>query len=339
MSVSQQASVAISFTHVQRTLHKSDTLFSLRSKKSATRKSLRKDNSLSRFVRRPRCSISGTFSGETRRDMTRRDAERTPLLKCQLFCWLCARARVHKLAREIFLAMTEVYQAQLSHVGSPSGGSAGLIISYFVWVQRTFRHAPAVPSPLPFHSPPRSFFCYLFHEQLCRWLLRVAFSKRRRRRLDARQIEHDRSLNRVAIYVNFRRTIFIACKHAPRCDLELVPAEKYYCKGRPLPDQGLPFATYICRMEVEEHFAELSSTCSNFRMYVNKYFPFCTFRSAFTWRNITIASVFYYHILSKFCFARNLKSSWLFQLKIYLKGILNFFEIVIVANWKKYISF
>jgi len=73
MSVSQQASVAIFFTHVQRTLHKSDTLFSLRSKKSATRKSLGKDNSLSRFVRRPRFYFGDIFR---RRDATWRDATR-----------------------------------------------------------------------------------------------------------------------------------------------------------------------------------------------------------------------------------------------------------------------
>lgn len=66
--ISQQTSVAmISFITCTKNITQISYAVLFEEQKSATRKSLGKDNSLSRFVERPRCSISGTFSEETRR--------------------------------------------------------------------------------------------------------------------------------------------------------------------------------------------------------------------------------------------------------------------------------
>lgn len=102
-------------------LHKSGTLFSLRNKNR------RRENHSGRTT----CFLvlSGDhdvlFRGrfQERRDATRRRENASPKKSIILLVsQACARAR--ESAREIFLAMTEVYQARLSHVGSPAGASA-----------------------------------------------------------------------------------------------------------------------------------------------------------------------------------------------------------------------
>lgn len=84
----------------QRTLHKSDMLFSLRNKNQ------RRENHSGRTTRFLALSedrdvlFRGHF--QERRDATWRDAERTPPLKSQLFCWSLVRARTQIGAGDLF---------------------------------------------------------------------------------------------------------------------------------------------------------------------------------------------------------------------------------------------
>ena len=183
---------------------------------------------VSRFVGRDRDVLFwGRFSGGTQHDTTRRDAmrrdakrrrRRTPPLKSQLFCrsFSLGRTRVaHESAREIFLAMTEVYQARLSHVGSPAGERTQCARSNYILLCLSTTHLSTHPLFLLLHILlVPSFATFSMSSFMSCWLAappRTVRVLRHRRRLDACQIEHDCSLNRVAIYVNFlfRRTVSV----------------------------------------------------------------------------------------------------------------------------------
>jgi len=167
MSVSSQTSIAIiicfSTCNVERTLHKSDMLFSLRNKNR------RRENHSGRTTWFLALSgdrdvlFWGRFSGGTQHDATRRDAmrrdakrrrRRTPPLKSQLFCrsFSLGRTRVaHESAREIFLAMTEVYQVRLSHVGSPAGERTQCARSNYILLCLSTTHLSTHPLFLLLH--------------------------------------------------------------------------------------------------------------------------------------------------------------------------------------------
>lgn len=153
--------------------------------KSATRKSLSEDNE-ERICLSGDCNV--LFRGRFQRIM--RDAARhtggrgnaspkksiiSPVGRAKARAWASERASVEIGAGDLFSDDRGVW-ARLSHVGSRGSernvrGLHRLIISYFVWVQRTFRHAPALCS---------SSLCalYLLHKRLRCWL--PAPSRRKR---------------------------------------------------------------------------------------------------------------------------------------------------------------
>lgn len=141
--------------------------------------------------------------------------------------------------------MTEVYGRDF-HTWAPAGAYAQCASSNYISLCLSTTHLSTRTRCVPPPSPPASRFPpsvvrYLLRElRRSSHLLPVSRTiPKRRRRLDVRQIEHDRSLNPVAIHVNF---LF----HRPLLGdyLELVSAEKYYCK-RKIPESRSSFC-HIC---------------------------------------------------------------------------------------------
>lgn len=172
------------------------------------------------------------FRGRFRAPRERRDAEGTSPLKSQLFC----QSRAHESTREIFLAMTEVYGRDF-HTWALAGACAQCAPSNYISLCLSTTHLSTRTRWVPPPSPPPSLSCATFSANSADLPSpsRRERSLKRRRRLDVRQIEHDRSLNPVAIHVNF---LFHRTLLGDR--LELVSAEKYYRK-RKIPESRSSF--------------------------------------------------------------------------------------------------
>lgn len=156
---------------------------------------------------------------QERRDATRRREDASPKKSIIL---LVSQARAGESAREIFLAMTEVYQARLSHVGSPAGASAVCARSNYILLCLSTTHL-STRTRCSFSSP--SFSPFLLLLPFSRAALPLARAAPPRRVLQAPPATIGRAPNRTRSLVKSSRDLrkfpvppdglSVACGRAP----------------------------------------------------------------------------------------------------------------------------